>query len=294
MPVSHAEQDKARGAARSQAAATAAALPAWLTEPAGYEPPADREGWLRRNLLSLFRLLAVFDAERLQAAETSSLDRLCAAASPAVRLACLLALVVCVTAAKNLAFVWTCAALLLAALALEPLPRLRAALAPTLVAVGLAALVNLPAALLGQPAALARITSKTFVTAGAALLLAAITPVTDLARTLRLPATACLTVDLALRNLALLAQTATTLSEALALRSVGHDVNKTGSAAGVIGATFLRSQDLARAQAEAMACRGYNGETPASARARLAPADVALLAGTALLAAFFVYLEAAL
>ena len=102
--------------------------------------------------------------------------------------------------------------------------------------------------------------------------------------------------DLAIRDLALLGRTAAELSESLACRSVGRNADKTASAAGVMGVTFIKAHGLAQAQAEAMACRGLDaGEAPAlAARKRLGAGDVAYALLVVALLATFLWLEGAM
>ena len=99
-------------------------------------------------------------------------------------------------------------------------------------------------------------------------------------------------VDLALRDIVLLGESATTLSEALCLRSVGANRDKTSSAAGVMGVVFVRAHRMAYARAEAMELRGHGGQwVPSRPRRRLALADALYLLAVALIAAMFVSFE---
>lgn len=275
-----------------------AGLPAWLdpSAAAGYVPPRDRDAFVRNNLLRVVSTLAAFD---MRPHGTCPMARAYARVAAPVRLVGVVALVAMVSAARNMAFVWLVLAGLLACVAMRPAREIRALCGPALALAVISVLLMVPAALLGQPGAPVRMAVKSFVTCCLVLGLARSTGAHGLvaaARTLGLPATAALVCDLAIRDLALLGRTAAELSESLACRSVGRNADKTASAAGVMGVTFIKAHGLAQAQAEAMVCRGLDaGEAPAPvARERLGVGDVAYALLVVVLLATFLWLEGAM
>ena len=271
-----------------------AELPRWLAEPPAYDPPSDRDGFLRRNLLALTGMLRVF---RTPACPAGPIDAALARVSPVLRLLGVIASVACVTSARNMAFVWVMLALVLVMLAARPARRIAAVLRPALLVAGFALLVNIPAAFMGNPSAPLRTAVKCLVTTTLVLGLANGVQTERLfgaLATLHVPSHVVLVCDLAVRDLALLGQVAANLAEALALRCVGKNRDKTASAAGVMGMTFLKSNDLARQQSEAMACRGFDGSFELEREPVLsAPGIVYALCIAAVVAAFF-YFEGAL
>ena len=275
-----------------------AALPAWLdpSVAAGYVPPRDRDAFVRTNLLRIVSTLAAFD---MRPHGGCPMARAYARVAAPTRLLGVVALVAMVSAARNMAFVWLVLAGLLVCVAMRPAREISALCGPALVLAAISALLMVPAALLGQPGAPVRMAVKSFVTCCLVLGLARSTGAHGLvaaARSLGLPATAALVCDLAIRDLALLGRTAAELSESLACRSVGRNADKTASAAGVMGVTFIKAHDLAQAQAEAMACRGLDaGEAPVpAARERLGTGDVAYALLVVALLATFLWLEGAM
>lgn len=289
----------APGPAVAAAPAPAAGLPAWLRtqgRPA-YEPPRDRDGFLRDNLLRLVSLLEVF---RGGGRGSCLVARTVGRVDPRLRLVGTVAVAALVSAARNMAFVWCALAVVLAGLVVRPARELAAIVRPALAAAALVAVVALPAALLGTPSAPVRMGAKTLVTTSLVLGLArslGAHGLVEALRRLRLPATAALVLDLAVRDLALLGQVAGELSRALALRCVGRNRDKAGSAAGVLGTTFLKAHDLAAAQYEAMACRGFDGLAtvpPARRRPGEAAASALYALALALAAAAFALLEGAM
>ena len=271
-------------------------LPAWIDPgaAAGYVPAGDRDRFLRRNLLALLSMLEVFAGGPHGSCPAA---RAAGGVPVALRLLGVIALVAMVGLARNMAFVWLVLAAVLLALVLRPARETAAVARPALVLAVLSASLMLPAALLGQPSVPVRMACKSFVTCSLVLGLARSTGAHDLVAALRrlgLPATACLVLDLAIRDLSLLGRTAADLTESLSLRCVGRDRDKTASAAGVVGVTFLKAHDLAQAQAEAMACRCFDGDVAPAPPVRVAPHAVAYLALLVVACAAFVRLEGAM
>ena len=272
------------------------ALPAWLVAPVAYEPPHDRAGFLRRNVLALTSALRVLRADPRAHANTS-LDRFLAGVSPALRLTATFLLVLCISLAYNMAFVWIVLAGWLVLLALMPARRIRAVFVPALGVALVTLLVNLPALLLGQTTTPVRMASKTLATVGVIACLATSLGTEGLLaalRALHLPRRLVMMLDIAVRDVIALGESAVSLSEALALRSVGKDRTKTASAAGVMGVVFVRAHALATARSEAMMLRGYDGQ-PVSVvtGSHLRLANVAYVLVWLCLVGLFVYLEMA-
>ena len=64
---------------------------------------------------------------------------------------------------------------------------------------------------------------------------------------------------------------------ALKLRSIGHNPHKGRALSGVLGVMFLRSREMSEEMYQAMVCRGYTGEYPATASWSLRRAEFCLL-----------------
>ena len=271
-------------------------LPTWLAEPPAYEPPRDRDGFVRTNLLRL----AALPARMAQAAgKPAFLDRLLQPVPALVRFAGLIVSVVCVSAATNMAFVWVVFAAILVSLALRPLPQLRATAPVAALAALIAGLVVLPGALMGMapPSLVVRMAVKTFCTVGLTLGLAQGVPWSRMASALtgaHVPAAVVFVADAAMRGIFVLGRVAQHLNESLALRSVGHNQHKSGSAGAIMGMTFVRASIFAGEQAEAMACRGYDGTSTAAPERASRVAGVLYALAIICVVALFVWFERAM
>ena len=271
-------------------------LPAWLVEARPYDPPRDRDGFVRRNLLKLASTPARLSSV---SGERFALARALEGVGAALRLLGLLVGVACTSAATNMAFVWLVFAYVLVTLALRPVGQLRIITSVACVAALVAALITMPAALMhmAPPSLVVRMGVKTFCTVGLTLSLAQDVPWSRVAAALvaaHVSAHVVFVIDAAVRGVVVLGRMASHLSESLALRSVGHNRHKTGSAAGVMGMTFVRASVFAAEQADAMACRGYDGVPTATPERPSAAASALYVLAVALLVALFFWLERAM
>ena len=187
------------------------------------------------------------------------------------------------------------AALLLILASLKP-EQIAAVLRPTLAAVCIAALITLPAALMGSPRTFSTITMKT---AESVMLLAMVSEqigwkgMTQAASSLHFPDLFVMTLDTAVRYLHILGRFAVRMNEAVSLRQVGEKNWKTSGTGGILGTTFLKSQRMAQKNAEAMTCRCFDGTYKTAYRHRFNRADAAVIAADAAVAALFAYLQSA-
>ena len=75
------------------------------------------------------------------------------------------------------------------------------------------------------------------------------------------------------------------------MRSVGTVNWKHSGAGGILGTTFLKSQQMAQQTEEAMRLRGFDGAYPALNRSRFGLRDVLILSADVLTLLFFVYTQ---
>jgi energy-coupling factor transporter transmembrane protein EcfT len=264
-------------------------------QPAPYDPPHTRER-LRNGALRLVSLPAWLDSS---SHETALIDRALAGVSPIARLVGLIVVVGLISAARNMAFVWLMLALALLSLATRPTAQLSTIAPVAAVATLMAALLMLPATLLGlSPAsAVTRMAAKTFCTVSLTLGLAQGVSWPRMASALtgaHVPTSVVFVVDGALRGITILGRVAGRLAEALELRAVGRGGGHDASVGGVLGMTFLHAARLADAQAEAMACRGYDGRPTIAPRRSSRVATVCYAVCVLALVIVFVLLERAM
>ena len=167
-------------------------------------------------------------------------------------------------------------------------------LKPTLIAVAFAALITLPAAFMGSPKTVSTVTMKT---AESVMLVAIVSErmgwkgMTRAAASLHLPDLFIMTLDTTVRYLHILGRFAARMAEAVSLRQVGEKNWKTAGNGGILGTTFMKSQRQAQMNAEAMACRCFDGTYKSLYRHHWNMTDMLVLAADAVLVVFFIYLQ---
>jgi cobalt/nickel transport system permease protein len=100
-----------------------------------------------------------------------------------------------------------------------------------------------------------------------------------------------MTVDITLRSIVRLGETAREVLTALTLRSVGRNRRKQASLSGVGGVVLIKAGTSARDTYDAMTCRCYDGSYHVSTNMRLTWRDALWLCLVALAAVLFVYLQ---
>ena len=273
-------------------------LPSWLAAAEAYEPAGGREGAMRGNVM---RLAALLERVRLgggSGADAGSIvDRALSRVSAPVRLLGLLLITLMTCSAQDTLFLMLMLAVVLVLAAMRPARGIRATFVPALGATAFALVLALPAWLLGASAfaAMVRIAVKTFV--GVSLVLGVSWTLTwnrivGALKAAHVPDVFIFTLDMALKHIEVLGRSARELSEAVLLRSVGRPsgrFQRTSSAAGIMGATFIKAYRCGIAMDEAMRCRGFSGAYPAPANSRMHAPDAAYLALVACIALAFLF-----
>ncbi|MCI1646121.1 MAG: energy-coupling factor transporter transmembrane protein EcfT [Olsenella sp.] len=271
-----------------EAAPAGDSLPSWLVQPEAYEPAADRDGFVQKSLLSLTGVLSRL---RMDDGQSTSLSL---SPSAPVKLACGLAVILMTSLSSNFAFTLVVLAGVLPRTAALPPKALRRVVGVSFTAAGVSALVMVPAMLLGQSQSALLIGTKILVCVGTAMVVALSTPVHEVTGALRafhVSNLVIMTFELALKSIVTLGKVATEVLCALDLRSVGKNRSKGTSMGGVGGVTFLKANEAARTTADAMRCRGFEGEYQATPRGTHKPIDIAWLLALAAVGVLFAYLQ---
>ena len=254
-------------------------IPDWLTTSEHYQPSSDRDGFIARSLLSMSSVLAFFRLDDGKSGTHSP--------SAPTKLIGALVSILLVSLSKNYLFVLIMLAAVLVRACLLPHAALQRLVGGAGAAAGLSLLLMLPAILIGQPHAALLMATRAFVCVGITLTVALTTPTHEL-RSFGMPAIAIMTIDLALRSIVRLGETASEVLCALGLRSVGRNRHKGSSMAGVGGVVLLKASKSAQETYDAMRCRGFDGEYRTGARSSLKAVDALWLGLLALVIVLFV------
>lgn len=263
-------------------------LPAWLEAEERYQPATDRDGFVVASARKISSVLARF---RLDDGRSGRL-------SPSAPLKLLLGVgtILLVSLARNYLFVLLMLAGVLVRACLLPTGALRRTMGAATAAAALAAIVMLPAVLIGQPRSALVLATKAFVSTGVALTVTLTTPAaetTGALAALGMPDIAILTIELALRGIVQLGTTACEALDALLLRSVGRNRDKRTALGGVGGVVLIRAARSSHDTLDAMRCRGFEGSYRRAVRHPTRLVDLAWVLAFALVVALFLNLQGA-
>lgn len=282
---------------RQGASASDGQTPSWLLQSQDYQARGDNERFLHRNTRAIAGVLSRLKLQRGGLEDPAGLapvDAFLSHVDSSLRIAGLLATIICVSAAVNMFFVYTVLAAFLVMLALKPGDKIVDILKPALAACALAAVIMLPALWLGQPASMARVSLKVFLSVGLVIALSREVAYNRLIagmRAFHIPGLIIFILDIALKYIVMLGDVALGGLEALALRSVGRNDDKRGSSAGIMGITFLKAHDYASEMYEAMECRGFTGDYVVPEHAVLNAQGLAYLAVIVVEIVYFLLME---
>lgn len=163
---------------------------------------------------------------------------------------------------RNAWFTASVLAVELLRLCVKPAESIAHILQPVLIAVLFAAIFTLPAVFLGSPGSFGTVTMKV---AESVLVLSVLNEevswkeITGALQTFHLPDVFILTLDSTIRFLVILGRFSNEMLEAVSLRRVGQKKWRNAGTGGILGTTFLKSQQIAQHTSEAMICRGISG-----------------------------------
>ncbi len=263
-------------------------IPPWLLESQEYEPQHDRDGFIRKSMLSITGVLSRFRLD-------DGVEGRLSPSAPAKLLFGLLYILL-TSLSANYFFVLIMLACLLVRLCFLDGKLLKRIAGVALAAAALTFAIMLPAAFIGQSHSAVLIATKVLVSVGTAMTVALTTPfnrLTGALHTFHVPNLMVLTVDLALKNIVRLGQIALEVLTALKLRSVGRNADKRSSIGGVGGVVFLKTSEAANATYDAMCCRGFEGEYVVPRERQWRTVDLAWLAFSLFLVLAFIYLQGA-
>ena len=229
------------------------ALPEWLTTRDEFAPGKDSGAFLRKsaNARAFVLRSARYTPER------GGFFRF----SPPVKLALALVTVLFVSASSNFAFVATIGVVLLSYLATLDARRLARVLTPPLEAFVASVLILAPSLIWGQTRAFWIVPVKTLATTTALSLLASSmnwNRFTCAFKSFGLPNALIFIFDLTLKYVVVFSEICLETFDALRLRSVGRNRRQARSLGAIAGLTFLRAQDAAKDQFDAMTCRCFS------------------------------------
>lgn len=232
---------------------TVSQLPDWMMKENDYTPRKDKQGYITKSILGLFKMFRHFHVEK-----NENISQLRAGA----RTLLVLGLIILSALSHNMFFCGTVAAGFLLYLSFAKIDVLKRVLSTSLTAALFTLLIMLPSYFMYKTNSVVVITLKVFLSTGMLSLFALVTPwnkITSALRFVKIPGFVILILDLTIHYILILGNIAFEMLVALKLRSVGKNTSKQKSFSGIIGTVFLKSIAYSEETQQAMECRLFNG-----------------------------------
>lgn len=182
--------------------------------------------------------------------------------APALRLVVSVMAILLCAISRNAFFTGCVIAVELLRTAMMSAESIRGILKKTVLPVLFTGLIMIPAVFFGSPGTFGTVTMKVFESVLVLSILnedTAWSEMTGALSHLHVPQLFIMTLDTTVRFLVVLGRYSNRLLEAVNLRRVGKKNWKNAGTGGVLGVTWLKSQQMLRANSEAMTCRCFNG-----------------------------------
>ena len=261
-------------------------LPEWLMKSENYIPLSDKDTFVDRSILSVFKVIS-----RIKTQDYVSSSILQVNTSLMVFFTFVLLLMISIT--KSFVFISIVGVYLLVVLSLMKAESLVRVLKMSLGVTLFTLIIMLPAIWWGNYYSCIMITSKVFITITAIGIVSQNTrwnAITGALKQFYIPDIFIFILDITIKYMYLLGEFALQMLYALRLRSVGRNRGKYSSMAGIAGTVFLQSKEMAEDMYHAMECRGFTGEYPGFRKLKLRMQDylyIALNLGFLLLFIYF-------
>ena len=257
----------------------------WLLKKDNYQPPADKDGFIDRSLLSVLSILSRIRRGGLPG--RGLLYRI----NPTAKFAFSFLLVVFISLSQSFQYVLMADAYVLLFLSLLELKDVQKTITVTLSVGIFSAVILLPSALTGNWKNSEMLFLKII---GSVALINALansakwSQITRSLKVFKIPDIFILVLDITIKYIVILGEFSLHMLYALRLRSIGKNSRKHQALSNIMGGLFLKSKEMAELTYAAMECRGFNGQYQSYRKHHFYPADYFYIpVQVILIAAFF-------
>ncbi|MCQ2491613.1 MAG: energy-coupling factor transporter transmembrane protein EcfT [Lachnospiraceae bacterium] len=259
-------------------------IPEWMLESENYIPPKDSDGFITKTILSIGGVLS----------KAKYNGNVASSGSVPIKLITIFVLILLMALSRNMFFTYFVLAAVLLRICLLREKVLKKVIGTAFAAFCFSMIILLPAVFLGSPKTMLTVSIKVFLSVSLVQILSVTNPwnqITGALRAFHIPALFILTFDITLKYIVLLGDICLNMLEALKLRSVGKNRDKKRSFSGILGVTFLKSQEMSEEMYQAMICRGFDGEYQIYQKQRFQAIDLLYLLLLVVYIGLFCYLE---
>lgn len=262
-------------------------IPEWLIQSENYIPQADKDAFVNKSILSVFKIISRI---KMQDSVNQSNSKI----NVPLKVFFTFILLLLLSTTRSFIFVIIVNVYLLLILSIMDADNLVKILKMSLAVTLFTAIIMLPAMLWGNSYTCIMITSKVFATITAMGLLSHTSKwnsITEALKRFHIPDIFILILDITIKYMYMMGEFSLNMLYALKLRSVGKNQNKYTSIAGIAGTLFLQSKELAEDMYHAMECRGFSGEYHIHNKSKLKWMDYLYIAINIGFILLFIYFE---
>ena len=260
-------------------------MPEWLLKNENYIPSADKDTFVNKSILSVFKVLSRIKKQDSPGETAFQIN-------VPLQVFGTLVLILLVSLTRSFVFVIIVNVWLLAVLSMTDTTRMIVILKLSMGITFFTAIIMLPAFVLGNTYSSIMITTKVFATITAMGLLSHSTKWSALTQALKrfyLPDIFIFILDITIKYIYMLGEFSLNMFYALKLRSVGKNRSKYSSMAGIAGTVFLQSKEMAEDMYHAMECRGFTGEYHLNDKSKFKWQDYLYIGTIAVFFTLFIY-----
>ncbi|MDP4090312.1 MAG: energy-coupling factor transporter transmembrane component T [Bacillota bacterium] len=262
-------------------------LPEWLVDKDNYKPDKDKDAFIDKSILSIFKVLSRFRRGTGYNIGSRNLN-------PSVKLTFILLFVLLVTLSRNPDFVVGADIMVLVVVSLFGGRQIRHLLKTAFAALTFSLIILLPAIIMGNIHNSMVILLKVAGTVTVVNIFSITTQWNEASGALRsffVPDIFIFVLDITIKYISLLGEFSMNMLWALKKRAVGVNKDKNSPLTAVMGTMFIKSREMAEEMQGAMECRGFTGEyRHPAAKTGFKPGDFALMAaGVIMIILYFYY-----
>ena len=248
-------------------------IPDWLLKKEDYTPQADKDTFVNKSILSLFRVISKIKMQEFRKKPRHSVN-------VTLKISFTFLLILLLSLAKSFSFVLAANVYLLLILSFLDGKTIIRIVRPSVVMAFFTFLVMAPSLFFGYSYSAVMITVKVFASITAVSILTHTSKWSDINGGLKVfpvPDIFILVLDITMKYIVMLGDFTLNMLYALKLRSVGKNRNKYSSLSGIAGTMFIKSKEMAEDMYDAMECRGFTGEYRVYGRFKLSAPDLAYI-----------------
>lgn len=230
-------------------------MPEWLLKKDNYIPLKDKNAFIDKSILSIFKVLSRFRQQtRLGSARFGI--------NPLTKLISTLTLIIFVSLSRNFHFILIVNVFILVLINFLSIREIKYVVKASFAAAIFTFVILLPSIFLGYGNNTLMITLKVLISVASVSILTCTTHWNELIIALkifRIPDMFIFVLDITIKYIIILGEFSLSMIYALKLRSVGRNDNKNTALSGIVGTMFIKSKEMAEEMYGAMESRGFTG-----------------------------------